>query len=84
MSLRVDVDVRFTAAPDGRTDVAVCSRGGVVRAGEAIGHKLIIDVGESRFDDITDGLPRPAVELNQSHLSDRSKVERSCADFDPR
>jgi hypothetical protein len=64
MSLRVDVDVRFTAAPDGRTDVAVCSRGGVVRAGEAIGHKLIIDVGESRFDDITDGLPRPAVELN--------------------
>jgi transposase len=48
------------------------------------GHKLFVDVGESRFDDITDRLPRSAVELNQSHMSDRPKVERSSADFDPR
>jgi hypothetical protein len=43
-----------------------------------------VDVGESRFEDITDWLPRAAVELNQSQVFDRPKVPRSSADFDPR
>ena len=45
---------------------------------------LPVDVGESRFEDITDWLPRAAVELNQSQLFDRPKVRRTSVDFDPR
>jgi hypothetical protein len=46
--------------------------------------QLPVNVGESRFEDITDWLPRAAVELNQSQVFDRPKVPRSSADFDPR
>src|ERR1700720_5024022 len=46
--------------------------------------QLPVDVGESRFEDITDWLPRAAVELNQSQVFDRPKIPRSGADFDPR
>jgi len=46
--------------------------------------RLPVDVGESRFEDITDWLPRAAVELNQSQVFDRPKVRRSSVDFDPR
>jgi hypothetical protein len=46
--------------------------------------RLPVDVGESRFENITDWLPRAAVELNQSQVFDRPKVPRSSADFDPR
>jgi hypothetical protein len=44
---------------------------------------LLVDVGESRFENVTDWLPRAAVELNKSQLFDRPKVPRSSADFDP-
>jgi hypothetical protein len=44
---------------------------------------LFVYVGESRFENVTDLLPRAAVELNKSQLFDRAKVRRSSADFDP-
>jgi hypothetical protein len=47
------------------------------------GDKLFIDARESRFEDITDWLPRAALELNESQLFDRPKIPRSGADFDP-
>jgi hypothetical protein len=46
--------------------------------------KLLLGVGESRFEHVANRLPRAAVELNQSQVFDRPKIPRSSADFDPR
>src|SRR6516225_6109741 len=45
---------------------------------------LLADVGESRFENVTDWLPRASVELKKSQIFDRPKARRSSADFDPR
>ena len=44
---------------------------------------LLADVGESRFENVTDWLPRASVELKKSQIFDRPKARRSSADFDP-
>src|SRR6516164_3758480 len=45
---------------------------------------LLADVGESRFENVTDWLPRASVKLKKSQVFDRPKARRSSADFDPR
>jgi hypothetical protein len=44
---------------------------------------LLADVGESRFENVTDWLPPASVELKKSQMFDRPKARRSSADFDP-
>ena len=54
------------------------------RTREAKSATLLADVGESRFEKVTDWLPRASVELKKSQIFDRPKARRSSADFDPR
>ena len=44
---------------------------------------LLADVGESRFENVTDWLPPASVELKKSQMFDRPKARRSSADCDP-
>jgi hypothetical protein len=37
---------------------------------------LLVDVGEGRFENLTDWLPPSAIELNKSQLFNRTKVPR--------